>query len=195
MKKKFIIMCLFVLFAAVSASASTTYTSYSAWKAAIDSYGYPDDIMTENFNDGTVDPPVSVVSDGGSVVSQEWKDDINSNTPKTTKWTFSTPRPVLAFGANWDTGASVGTGILMTFFDGSTNTGTAELSGDFHTFFGVIWDDTITDVLLTTGSGAGFHEAYTMDDMVYSYIPAPGAVLLGSLGVGLVGWLRRRRTL
>jgi hypothetical protein len=111
-------------------------------------------------------------------------------------------QPIAAFGFyGIDIGDFGGQVTLTTVNGGSTVYNiphTINGIGGSVLFFGVI-DTThlYTQVDIgNTGSGIDYFgfDQMTVGSLGQVIVPVPGAILLGSIGVSLVGWLRRRRT-
>ncbi|UCG59885.1 MAG: hypothetical protein JSU70_10265 [Phycisphaerales bacterium] len=75
----------------------------------------------------------------------------------------------------------------LTIFDGDTPPGL--YVGFMRPVADIAW--------IQIGPSTVLNDAFAIDDVQFgrAVIPAPGAILLGSIGVSLVGWLRRRKTL
>lgn len=107
--------------------------------------------------------------------------------------TISFGTPVFALGA-WflDVEADyAGTGIEVggTLYAFSANQG-----DDSQSFLGIISTSPFTTAKIQMATGPATN-GVGIDDVKYAVVPAPGAILLGGIGIALVGWLRRNRSL
>jgi len=189
MKKLIMICTILIVVAGLASAAPTTLITFDEFPlgTAISTQYAPQGVI---FSAATYNLPV--ISMNGAMPTQPiLRPDGGPSTYAGDFWIkFTTPAIDVQFDSGyWD---GVGNGVINVYdqymnpLASLTNTTTGvnvtDLSGLGRISY--IYFNSVAD-----GAGAD------IDNLGFTPIPAPGAILLGGIGAGLVGWLRRRRTL
>jgi len=200
MKKLVGICILFVLMSAGAANAAITLTFDELPTQQIDGLSYSG--ITFGFKVGGISSTDAVYNGVGPGTLTYLQDpSMEGTTAGILTLDFSTPTDQLEFG------------VALNTYDASTLGYAVRLYDPSYQLIDTYFNDTSPLVLWSEGqftySGApvsravvGFNDLaasrFALDNLTINpvnSIPAPGAVLLGSFGLGLVNFLRRRRTL
>ena len=197
MKKLVAICMLFVLMSAGTASAAFTLTFDELPTQPVNGLSYMG--ITFGFKVGGISSTDAVYNDIGPGTLTYLQDPtLEGTTAGVLTLDFANPTDTLEFG------------VALNSYYAETMAYAVRLYDSSYTLIGTYFENTSPLVLWSEGlftySGTlvrratiGFNERaagrFALDNLTINPIPAPGAVLLGSIGLGLVNRLRRRRTL
>ncbi|MGB2864793.1 MAG: hypothetical protein WBC05_15815 [Sedimentisphaerales bacterium] len=222
MMKKLLIVCAIVTFFACSAQAGFTNGSFetgdlTGWTAVIPS-GASATVVTSHSDTtwpGGVPPVVPGVTSWGPTDGSAFalvKTDGSGSLTQLYQSFYATAGADLSFDYFWDSqdyvpfddmatgtllsGEGTGGAVVTTLFVESIATDPGNHYGTPWTSVSYTIANSGVYTLLITNTNAldSSLDSYVGIDNV-NVIPAPGAILLGSIGLGVVSWLRRRRTL
>ena len=206
MKKLALICTLVGLISAGSAEAAVTLTFDELPTQPVDGLSYSG--VTFGYTiDGVPSTDATYNGIGPGSLTYLQDSALEGNTQGVLTLDFISPIDQLEFGIALNTYSATTPGYAVSLFDESlVLVGT--YYGDMNPL--ILWSE---DQFMYSGASVsraviGFNEQvarrFAIDNLTFntaadtgpvSTIPAPGAILLGSIGAGLVGWLRRRKTL
>lgn len=197
MKKFSAILVLAVLMSAGAAEAASTLTFDELPYQSVDGLSYEG--VTFGFTLGgspSTDAYYGAIGPGALTYLQD--SSLEGNARGILTLDFASPTNSLQFGIALNTKNSVTGAYTVELFDeslgslgiisGNTDPLICWSEGQF-TYSGTAISRAVIDF------NEQFSRRFAIDNLSTNTIPAPGAILLGSIGVSCVGWLRRRKSL
>jgi len=191
MKKLQLASAITALFLSANANAAVinVFSDEASWLAAVGSY------VTEDFEDLSLQTPfTNYLSFNGSITGGVWDDIINMDEQLATAFNFAPG--VYGIGGTWDLAGPGGPGSGIQVTTLNSTYAIDVIPGTTAGFWGFTIDESVSTMIMSEGTGSGYQETFTLDNMqmATTLVPVPAAVwLFGSGLVGLVGVARRKK--